>query len=119
MMRWLLIYVGSTRNVGAETRFQRSTPLVDDAHRSSRSGFLLPVKVLSRVFRGKFVAGVRHLFARDKLRFFGECVPLHNETRLAAFLRTLYQQDWVVYAKPPFGAPEHVWQYLALRRFNK
>jgi hypothetical protein len=80
---------------------------------SSRSSFLPPVKVLSRVFRGKFVAGLRRLFARDQLRFFGECVPLHNQKRFAVFLRRLYRQDWVVYAKPPFGGPEHVLHYLA------
>ena len=80
---------------------------------ASRSSFLLPVKVLSRVFRGKFVAGLRRLFASDQLRFFGECMPLHEEKRFALFLRTLYRQDWVVYAKPPFGGPEHVLHYLA------
>jgi hypothetical protein len=80
---------------------------------TSRSSFFLPVKVLSRVFRGKFVAGLRRLFARDQLRFFGECMPLHNEKRFAIFLRALYRQDWVVYAKPPFGGPEHVLHYLA------
>jgi hypothetical protein len=80
---------------------------------SPRYTFLLPVKVLSRVFRGKFVAGLRRLFARDQLRFFGECTPLHNRRRFTIFLRTLYQQDWVVYAKPPFGGPEHVLHYLA------
>ena len=80
---------------------------------ASRSSFLLPVKVLSRVFRGKFVAGLRRLFARHQLRFFGECMPLHEEKHFALFLRTLYRQDWVVYAKPPFGGPEHVLHYLA------
>jgi hypothetical protein len=80
---------------------------------SAHYRFLLPVKVLSRVFRGKFVAGLRRLFVHDKLRFFGEFVPLNNDERFAAFLRTLYQQDWVVYAKPPFGGPEHVLHYLA------
>jgi len=80
---------------------------------ASRSRFLLPVKVLSRVFRGKFVAGLRRLFARDPLRFFGECMSLHKEKHFALFLHTLYRQDWVVYAKPPFGGPEHVLHYLA------
>jgi hypothetical protein len=80
---------------------------------ASRSGFLLPVKVLSRVFRGKCVAGLRRLFARHQLRFFGECMPLHENKHFALFLRTLYRQDWVVYAKPPFGGPEHVLHYLA------
>ncbi len=80
---------------------------------SAPSNFFLPVKVLSRVFRGKFVAGLRRLFARHQLRFFGECMPLHEEKPFAVFLRTLYRQDWVVYAKPPFGGPEHVLHYLA------
>jgi hypothetical protein len=80
---------------------------------AARSSFLLPVKVLSRVFRGKFVAGLRRLFAHDQLRFFGECTPLQQERPFALFLRTLYQQDWIVYAKPPFGGPEHVLHYLA------
>ena len=72
---------------------------------AARSSFLLPVKVLSRVFRGKFVAGLRRLFAHGQLRFFGDCIPLHEDKRFASFLRTLYRDDWVVYAKPPFAAP--------------
>ena len=60
---------------------------------SPRYTFLLPVKVLSRVFRGKFVAGLQALLTRagDQLRFFGECVPLYNQKRFAIFLRTLYR----------------------------
>jgi hypothetical protein len=80
---------------------------------ASRSNFLLPVKVLSRVFRGKFVAGLRRLLAQEQLHFFGACVPLRDEQNFAAFLRTLYRQEWVVYAKPPFGGPQHVLHYLA------
>jgi predicted Zn-ribbon and HTH transcriptional regulator len=80
---------------------------------SSRAHFFLPVKVLSRVFRGKFVAGLRQAFLSNKLAFYGECLPLANERAFAAFLRTLFRQDWVVYAKSPFGGPEHVLQYLA------
>jgi hypothetical protein len=74
---------------------------------------LLPVKVLSRVFRGKFVAGLRRAFRNHQLAFYGECLPLNNEESFTAFLRSLFQQDWVVYAKPPFGGPEHVLHYLA------
>jgi len=80
---------------------------------SSSSSFFLPVKVLSRVFRGKFVAGLRHAFRNHQLVFYGECRPLAVEKNFVAFLRTLFQQDWVVYAKPPFGGPEHVLHYLA------
>jgi Putative transposase len=71
------------------------------------------VRVLSRVFRGKFVAGLRRAFQRKQLVFFGPCQPLANEKAFAAFLRTLFREDWVVYAKAPFGGPEHVLQYLA------
>jgi hypothetical protein len=75
--------------------------------------FFLPVKVLSRVFRGKFVAGLRRAFRRRKLVFFGACRPLAQEKAFSAFLRTLFREDWVVYAKKPFGGPEHVLHYLA------
>jgi hypothetical protein len=80
---------------------------------SSRPHFFLPVKVLSRVFRGKFVAGLKRAFRRKKLSFHGACFPLSNQKAFTAFLRTLFRQDWVVYSKPPFGGPEHVLQYLA------
>src|SRR5262245_34225305 len=80
---------------------------------SSRSHFFLPVKVLSRVFRGKFCAGLRRAFHAKQLAFFGECLPLADESNFSRFLRTLFQQDWVVYSKPPFGGPDHVLQYLA------
>ena len=52
---------------------------------ASRSSFLLPVKVLSRVFRGKFVAGLRRLFAHGQLRFFGDCIQLAEEQALRQF----------------------------------
>jgi len=79
----------------------------------SRRNFFLPVRVLSRVFRGKFVAGLQRLFRKNKLRFFGACQPLSGQKGFAAFLRTLFRDDWVVYSKQPFGGPEHVLHYLA------
>jgi hypothetical protein len=79
----------------------------------SPPNFFLPVKVLSRVFRGKFVAGLKRLFRQRKLAFHGPCLPLANEKAFHAFLRTLFREDWVVYAKRPFGGPEHVLHYLA------
>jgi hypothetical protein len=81
--------------------------------RSTPAHFFLPVRVLSRVFRGKFVAGLRRAFRANQLAFHGECLPLANEKTFAAFLRTLFREEWVVYAKPPFGGPEHVLHYLA------
>src|ERR1017187_9438697 len=78
-----------------------------------RSPFFLPVKVLSRVFRGKFVAGLKLAFQQGALVFPGSLQPLARENAFHAFLRPLFRQDWVVYAKRPFGGPEHVLQYLA------
>jgi hypothetical protein len=75
--------------------------------------FFLPVKVLSRVFRGKFVGGLKRAYRQDKLVFFGSCLSLMQEKAFSAFLRTLFREDWVVYAKRPFGGPEHVLHYLA------
>jgi hypothetical protein len=75
--------------------------------------FFLPVRTLSRVFRGKFVTGLKQAFHRNQLAFYGECQPLSNEKAFAAFLRILFREEWVVYAKAPFGGPEHVLQYLA------
>ena len=78
-----------------------------------RYPFFLPVKVLSRVFRGKFVAGLKRAFQQGELCLPGGLKPLAQDKTFRAFLRSLFRQDWVVYAKPPFGGPEHVLQYLA------
>ena len=71
------------------------------------------MKVLSRVFRGKFVAGLKRAFRRGDLRFPGILKPLTQEKAFQVFLRSLYRNDWIVYAKRPFGGPQHVLQYLA------
>jgi hypothetical protein len=68
---------------------------------------------LSRVFRVKFVAGLKRAFRRRELAFFGACLPLAAEKAFHAFLRILFREDWVVYAKRPFGGPQHVLHYLA------
>jgi hypothetical protein len=69
-----------------------------------RPGFLLPVRVLSRVFRGKFLAGLRAALAEGRL-----CWPPPP----ASWWSALAAKDWVVYAKPPFGGPAQVLKYLA------
>ena len=78
-----------------------------------RYPFFLPVKVLSRVFRGKFVAGLRKAYRDGKLLFPGSLKGIREQKAFHAFLRPLFRQDWVVYAKRPFGGPEHVLHYLA------
>ena len=78
-----------------------------------RYRFFLPVKVLADVFRGKFTDGLKSAFYAGELRFPGRMKMLANRKAFHAFLRPLFRKDWVVYAKPPFGGPEHVVQYLA------
>jgi hypothetical protein len=75
-------------------------------------GFFLPVKVLSRVFRGKFIAGLKRLYHRKQLRCAGPSAALADEKQFRQLLRRLHQQDWVVYAKPAFGGPRQVLRYL-------
>jgi hypothetical protein len=80
---------------------------------SSHPRFFLPVKLLSSVFRDKFVDGLKQAYLAGKLRFYGDCQTLADPEVFGAFMDELSTQDWVVYAKPPFGGPEHVLQYLA------
>jgi len=77
-----------------------------------RYEFLLPVKVLSKVFCGKFIDGLRQAYEKGQLSFHGKCKRLSNKAAFDSFLYTLSRQDWVVYAKPPFDGPEHVLHYL-------
>jgi len=77
------------------------------------AGFFLPKQVLSRVFRGKFIEGLKALFRRKQLAFHGSCQWLRESRSFAGFLRVLHQHQWVVYPKKPFGGPEHVLHYLA------
>jgi len=78
-----------------------------------RYAFFLPVKVLSRVFRGKFIAGLKRAFHDGELSFPGSIRHLADEKAFHSFLRSLFRHNWVVYAKRPFGGPEHVLHYLA------
>ncbi len=78
-----------------------------------RYRFFLPVKVLSRIFRGKFVAGLKRAYRNNELCLPGDLQPLAQDKAFRSFLRSLFRQDWFVYAKPPFGGPQHVLHYLA------
>jgi Putative transposase/Transposase zinc-binding domain len=78
-----------------------------------RPRFFLPVRVLSRVFRGKYLALLRQAQVDGKLRWHGDLAALAEPTAFAAWLQEQYARAWVVYAKPPFGGPEQVLKYLA------
>jgi hypothetical protein len=75
--------------------------------------FLLPIPVLKEVFRAKFLDGLMRLFRAGKLVLSGNLKPLRDEKAFCAFLDPLSEKEWVVYAKAPFGGPEHLLQYLA------
>jgi len=78
----------------------------------SRPRFFLPRPVLRRVFRGKFVAGLKSAFQHQQLHFCGDLALLAQPKTFASWLRPLFRKNWVVYCKPPFGGPEYVLQYL-------
>src|ERR1044071_6475904 len=80
---------------------------------SCRPGFLLPVRVLSRLFRRLFLAGLAEAHAVDRRAFFGDLDGLRDRTAFAAHLAPLRKKNWFVYAKPPFAGPEAVLAYLA------
>jgi hypothetical protein len=77
-----------------------------------RPGFFLPVKVLSRRFRKLYLRYLEQAYAAKKLRFFGELQPLSDPQNFTRYLEPLHDSEWVVYAKPPFGGPERVLDYL-------
>jgi hypothetical protein len=78
-----------------------------------RPGFFLPVRVLSRVFRGKYLDQLRQAFDQGQLVFPGKLAPLAEAAAFARWLTPLEHTAWVVYAKRPFGGPEQVLKYLA------
>jgi hypothetical protein len=80
---------------------------------SCRPGFLLPVRVLSRLFPRLFLTGLADAHAARRLAFFGEIEGLRRRTAFTAYLAPLRRKNWFVYAKPPFAGPEAVLAYLA------
>ena len=74
--------------------------------------FLLPVPVLRTVFREKFLSGLRHLYRKGLLNLRGPAAPLRDPASFEQLINKLGNKKWYVYAKPPFGGPEHVLRYL-------
>jgi len=77
-----------------------------------RPGFFLPVRVLSRLFRRLFLQALKEAFQRNQIQFVGEIESLKQQTAFLDYLKPLEQCEWVVYAKPPFGGPGKVLDYL-------
>ena len=78
-----------------------------------RSGFFLPVRVLSRLFRRLFLQGLEAMHVAGELSFFTDLSKLEHAKAWQAYLAPLRNSEWVVYAKKPFAGPEQVLAYLA------
>jgi Putative transposase len=77
-----------------------------------RPGFFLPVRVLSRLFRRLFLQALQQAHADGQIHFFGDLAELVHPDAFHNYLDPLTQKEWVVYAKPPFGGPRQVLDYL-------
>ena len=77
-----------------------------------RPGFFLPVRVLSRLFRRLFLEALTRASTPGQLHFHGDLAPLREPAAFTAYLAPARQTEWVVYAKPPFGGPQQVLEYL-------
>jgi Putative transposase len=80
---------------------------------SSRASFRLPVRVLGKLFRGRFLGQLQQLHAAGRLQFFGDQVGLSDRQAFLRHLMPLRKKRWVVYAKPPFSGPQAVLAYLS------
>jgi hypothetical protein len=72
--------------------------------------YLFPVRVLGALFRGKLLAGLTRAYARGELALVGRAAALSDPPAFAMLRDELYRTAWVVYAKPPFGGAEQVYE---------
>jgi len=84
----------------------------DGEWESARERYFLPVAVISKLFRGKFLNSLNRSFQDGKLSLEGSTAELADPMIWSAFKDRLYRKNWIVYAKPPFGGAEHVFKYL-------
>lgn len=87
--------------------------LKDGQWRSASKKFFIPVKVLAKVFRGKFLRSLKSCYYGQKLEFFGDMRRMQNEREFESLLSEAYKIDWYVYAKRTFSGPLAVVKYLA------
>jgi len=80
--------------------------------RPRRKDFFLSVAVLSKVFRGKFLAALQQAFISGELHFYGQLQALSQPKLFRSLHRQLFSKRWVGYCKPPFGGPDQVLRYL-------
>jgi hypothetical protein len=80
---------------------------------AARPAFLLPVRVLGKLFRGVFLSRLLALYDAGRLVFFGSLAPLADRRAFRRHLAPVRKKRWAVYAKPPFAGPEAVFAYLS------
>jgi len=78
-----------------------------------KKDFLFPVSVMSRLFRGKFLAYLVEHYKKSELKFPGAIITLQQRRIFNSLISKLYRKEWVVYSKPPFKNPETVFRYLS------
>lgn len=78
----------------------------------SSDKFFIPVKVLSKKFRGKFLHHLKQYYNENKLEFYGQLKELHNPEVFQSLLNSCYKKSWYIYSKRPFSSPEAVIEYL-------
>jgi hypothetical protein len=86
--------------------------LAGDRWIPAKNDFLVPVRALSKMVRGKFLDRLQKIFEQGKLTFSGNIAGWRNPAVFKTLTKKLRTIQWVVYAKPPFGGPEHVFSYL-------
>jgi len=79
----------------------------------TKQHFLFPVHALAKVYRGKFIAGLKKAFETGELQFPGELAALSNASEFEHWLDELVAKNWVVYAKAPFSGPAQVVRYVS------
>jgi len=104
---------GSRRRSADASRSSNRSSTDNTAWVPGREKFFLPVRVLSRVFRGKFIDFLKQAARSGKLTFHGHLASLANPRAFEQLLDQVVRHDWVVYAKRPFGGPQQVLKYLA------
>jgi len=80
--------------------------------RCRNANFFLPVRVLSRLFRGKFLSSLRKAYSQGEFGLYGKLSSLQASAEWSRWLEELSSREWIVYAKPPFGGPRQVLKYL-------
>lgn len=88
--------------------------LSNNGHRFVRSSkkFFIPVKVISKKFRGKFLHFLRQAYDNGEIAFFNQAASLAIKSNFLTYIDQLYKKDWVVFCKKPFKSPTHVVKYL-------